>query len=619
MPPEKPRLAATVFGSHRPRNDVPDGSVLPLAASARVLAALFDEPRADRPRAQPLGVKRQHPVKECCFIGHLDQHAVLEPEAVRRLAGDAFALPPQLGQRQFCPLRRLLAFELRQRPEDRHHEPTLGTAGVELLVDRVQRPALPLRQRHQIQHVARGARQTVQLDRDQSVGFARLEGRQGPLKARPVAGGLGRDTGVFLDPGEREAVGLAVGTDAVALRCQRNAVFGLVGRADPGISENVGHASMDAEGAGEGKGRPAKVVHRRIPLAMHRALQELERLHRTISTAARSLAFDIQDVGRLNEIHVAIRQQQELLRIAVPDPTLFADAVRRLSASVREASGVHADWRKMCKSALIEGFGPAQIAAHVLKAKELVLGGYSYLADVRAAIAPSLVNRLVSAVGSVAERHVELHNYIAEQQALLRGPPALAHIPSYELFRSGQSLRVVQGVVSGEPEDPDEAEAEADAIAEDMAGVAAADVDSLLHSRCPDFVGMWEGARKAIRSANPDRVRHFAVSVRELFSNLLHRVAADDVVRGFHGDRADMYHNGRPTRRARILFIWRELAQPNMAEFVNADAKALLELFDVLSSATHVPAASFSPLQLDVLLNRATGALWSILAASQID
>lgn len=43
---------------------------------------------------------------------------------------------------------------------------------------------------------------------------------------------------------------------------------------------------------------------------------------------------------------------------------------------------------------------------------------------------------------------------------------------------------------------------------------------------------MWQGAKSALNSTdNPDYARHCAVSLRELFTHVIHRLSPDDEIK----------------------------------------------------------------------------------------
>ena len=94
------------------------------------------------------------------------------------------------------------------------------------------------------------------------------------------------------------------------------------------------------------------------------------------------------------------------------------------------------------------------------------------------------------------------------------------------------------------------------------------------------------GARDALNGNNPDRARHILSSLRELWNHLLRRLAPDDLVSTwiFHNaNQQDLLHKGRPTRRARVLYVCRELNNDPLTEFLMHDSQALVKLIDLFN------------------------------------
>lgn len=119
-----------------------------------------------------------------------------------------------------------------------------------------------------------------------------------------------------------------------------------------------------------------------------------------------------------------------------------------------------------------------------------------------------------------------------------------------------------------------------------------------------DFLNLWEGAKKALESENPDRVRHFSVSIRELFTSLLHSMAPDHLVRKWSGDPG-YYDHGRPTRRARLMYISRNIDSATFRKFLETDTSSVLEFLDLLQRGTHDLSPNFTAKQLMAIKARA--------------
>ena len=107
------------------------------------------------------------------------------------------------------------------------------------------------------------------------------------------------------------------------------------------------------------------------------------------------------------------------------------------------------------------------------------------------------------------------------------------------------------------------------------------DLIALLERVDPQFVVIYRGAVAALDGDNPDRSRHVLTSFRELWNHLLRRLAPqEEVTEWIEGNRIQGYlHDGRPTRHARIRYVLRDLGDESLRDFVEADARAFVELY----------------------------------------
>jgi hypothetical protein len=90
---------------------------------------------------------------------------------------------------------------------------------------------------------------------------------------------------------------------------------------------------------------------------------------------------------------------------------------------------------------------------------------------------------------------------------------------------------------------------------------------------------------KHYNSNNPDYVRHFSVSLSELFANVLQRLAPDNEIRSW-SDSLDDFREGKPTSEARLRYIYRE-ANDDSFGLTKKFISFALELMDFLNSGTH--------------------------------
>ena len=131
------------------------------------------------------------------------------------------------------------------------------------------------------------------------------------------------------------------------------------------------------------------------------------------------------------------------------------------------------------------------------------------------------------------------------------------------------------------------------------------------------LVQLWEGARGAFDSSNPDRVRHFAVSLRELFTHVLQQLAPDDKVRQW-STSPDLFSDNRPTRKARLLFICRDISNGSFIDFIEKDIAAVLELVKLFQRATHQVIVPYTEAQLEALMIRMESSIRFMLEISQL-
>jgi len=107
---------------------------------------------------------------------------------------------------------------------------------------------------------------------------------------------------------------------------------------------------------------------------------------------------------------------------------------------------------------------------------------------------------------------------------------------------------------------------------------------NLLRQSHPDLARMIKGARQALVETNIDRIRHVLVSLREGLTHLIHRYSPDrDVIKWVKDNSKsdELLHNGRPTRKARLLFICRKINYEPLEKFCEKDVQATLELINV--------------------------------------
>lgn len=129
------------------------------------------------------------------------------------------------------------------------------------------------------------------------------------------------------------------------------------------------------------------------------------------------------------------------------------------------------------------------------------------------------------------------------------------------------------------------------------------ELEGLLSSLNEGLVSMLEGARSSLHSNNPDKVRHFSISLRELFTHVLHILSPNEEIKKWSND-SNHYIDNKPTRRARLLYICRSINHDSFAKFVKADVDAVLSFINLFQGSTHSIEPNISKKQLDTMLTR---------------
>jgi hypothetical protein len=141
--------------------------------------------------------------------------------------------------------------------------------------------------------------------------------------------------------------------------------------------------------------------------------------------------------------------------------------------------------------------------------------------------------------------------------------------------------------------------------------------DEILENYDPRLCRLLQGARYSLASDNPDRVRHVTTSIRELFTHVLHTLAPDNEIRKWSTE--DQYfHNNRPTRRARISYIYRNINSDPCKKFVKHDIETFLSLFDVFNGDTHSLEPRLAENQLEAIVWRVESLLIFLLQMPNI-
>ena len=129
-------------------------------------------------------------------------------------------------------------------------------------------------------------------------------------------------------------------------------------------------------------------------------------------------------------------------------------------------------------------------------------------------------------------------------------------------------------------------------------------LNDLFHRFNPKLKPLLHGAREAIYSTNPDKERHILVSLREMITHILHGISPDKEVKKWTS-APEHYHNNRPTRKARILYVCRNINFGPFEDFMHYDVESTIKFIELLNNGTHRVEPSLTEEQLESLIVRA--------------
>lgn len=205
-----------------------------------------------------------------------------------------------------------------------------------------------------------------------------------------------------------------------------------------------------------------------------------------------------------------------------------------------------------------------------------------------------------------------IQSFETRERFMASFPPIVSSGPPLEIFTSARLLGALSRPISDEDNYGVDRQAESD-----LEDEIEATTDELLAALNPELRSVWRGAKEALRSDNSDRGRHVVVSLRELVTHVLDTIAPGDEVKAWTSDPSH-FHGGRPTRKARVLFVCRGVNHGPFSEFVSADVGATIEFINLFQRGTHELAVSFSEIQLQALVSRAESLLRFLLLTSRI-
>lgn len=291
-----------------------------------------------------------------------------------------------------------------------------------------------------------------------------------------------------------------------------------------------------------------------------------------------------------------------------------------IGAIAQAQASLEAGWRKQIAAYQEPGPLQAYAAELALKAHSAAIVETGFLAQERLSRVPweylhdttQLKAHDLSAARAsftiLSEHYSELMRSFGNREDLITMvPPIVSSGPPVEVFTNAGVLAALFRPIKQAKSSDFEIEASSD-----IENEVEASLDDLLSALNSDFRRLLQGARDALGSDNPDRARHITSSLRELFTHVLHTMAPDLEVKEWSSDPTH-FHDGRPTRAARVLYVCRRINHGPFAQFMGTDVKASLDLINMFQRGTHEVASGFTSGQLRLLVVRTESLLRFLL------
>lgn len=190
-----------------------------------------------------------------------------------------------------------------------------------------------------------------------------------------------------------------------------------------------------------------------------------------------------------------------------------------------------------------------------------------------------------------------VHSFSENQFDITDFPPFVSGLPPVEILISSDLIAMISRI------EDDVYVEEADNVGNEIREDIERSLEELLVDVNPEIKRLWLGAKEALSSTNPDRKRHVVVSLREMITHILHGIAPDAEVKKWTTNPSH-YNEGRPTRKARLLFACRDINHGPFKDFVNQDVESHIKFISLFQRGTHEININFTDQQIRMLIVR---------------
>jgi len=348
--------------------------------------------------------------------------------------------------------------------------------------------------------------------------------------------------------------------------------------------------------------RMAKPSYLSIYEQMERSFEPIRRQHLELK---RSLELSGHAFSRLTEIAQANQRWQDLIDQATASSRVFEDLKHTHQSWLDAIKPMHDSIAQLQASAKLS-LGDV---AFRLTVTEQLFAGIDFEALKRSVELPEpAFLKIQEVIGGITSTYKSLADSI-------HSFPELTYLPAYALSGATREIFTTSYALD-EINITDESERERDASEIQLLAEVEQETSlciGLLQEVDPALARPYIGAHDALRGNSVDRTRHVLSSLRELWNHLLRRIAPDNAVLSWvPSDEKQLLYDGKPTRRARVLYVCRSLKSAPLSNFVVHDTSALVKLVEVFNRV-HELKSELTEEQLRALLLRTDSWLTYIL------
>lgn len=295
----------------------------------------------------------------------------------------------------------------------------------------------------------------------------------------------------------------------------------------------------------------------------YQAVQQQEReLAKQLSESARAITTNLASVMEpLKNVQIELASSMKGMLEQFGDVSKFGEVIHNLNARAIEQMG------------------------DIYRLQTPILGIAEEIAKMQGPLVLPAQSALLESLGGTISSYQNLMKDVLPVERFSVLPDAVRYYPTIEMRNTSIITAQLVGEETYQPKE--------DIIAPDQAELL-----NWLKNLDPSFSNMLLGAEQAIYSKNPDHLRHFASSHRELCTHILHLLAPNDQVKEWTKDPNHFDKEGKPTRKARLKYISRNHKNNTFVDFLIKDFENQMAL---LNADEHRESQEYTDQELNAL------------------